>query len=507
MNPESERSTSFWSADFGLPHRPSLMLDAAADVVVVGAGIAGLSAAYELSCAGLHVVVLDRGPMGGGMTSRTTAHLASDWDDYYYHLISLRDVEEARLIYESQAAAIDRIEHISEAEQIACDFVRLDGFLVEAPEHAGSDLLERELEACHEVGFTGVSLAPGGPLPGSRRSLSFPRQGRLHPRKYLNGLIGAVEGRGGQCFGNTPATHVEESGNSVTVHLENGRSLRAGAALIATNAPITDKVAILAKQAPYRTYALAGEVPRNTVRDALIWDTEDPYHYVRLQPVDDDRAMLIVGGEDHKAGEARDMDDRLAALEGWARDNFPSMRDVQHRWSGQVYEPADTVPFIGRDAGAERVFIATGDSGQGMTTGVVAGIILRDLVLKRSNPWAEVYDPRRISAKALGEVARENVTTVRQMAKHLLPGELGSMDELRPGQGAIVRAGLQKLAAYRAASGRLYVHSATCTHAGCVVEWNPFELCWDCPCHGSQFAPEGGVLNGPAVHPLKPAEG
>lgn len=507
MNPASERSIPYWARSATIPHPAALPGDARTDVLVVGSGIAGLSTAYELASAGRRVIVADRGPIGGGMTARTTAHLASAWDDYFHELVRLRGEAEARLVHESQAAAIDRIEAIQAAERIACDFRRIDGFLVQSPE-SERDLLDRELEACRAIGLAEVGWAERSPLAGApdAKCLRFPRQGRVHPLRYLGGLALAIQRKGGLLYANSAITHLEEKDSGIMAHTETEREIRADAVVLATNSPIDERFGIHTKQAPYRSYVVAGRVPASAVPDALIWDTLDPYHYVRLQPLEGDEALLIVGGEDHKTGTARDIDDRFRALETWTRTHFPAWRAAEHRWSGQVYEPVDTIPFVGRSHGDAEIYVVTGDSGQGITTGAMAGMLVRDLILKRDNPWAEIYEPRRKTLRSLGEFVKENVTATKQMAKHLTGGEIGSLDELARGHGAIVREGTRKLAAYRAESGRLYVHSATCTHAGCVVEWNPFEMCWDCPCHGSQFAPEGGVLSGPAIHPLASAE-
>jgi glycine/D-amino acid oxidase-like deaminating enzyme/nitrite reductase/ring-hydroxylating ferredoxin subunit len=480
-----------------------------ADVVVVGAGIAGLSVAYELSQAGQSVIVLDRGPLGGGMTARTSAHLSSAFDDYYHEHIRLRGEDEARGYYESQRAAIDRVEEIQRFESIDCDFERVDGFLFLAP---GSDpaLLEREIEACHRIGYDQVAWAERAPLPGvdTGPCLRFPQQARFHPLKYLDGLVRSIQRNGGRLFANTPVVSVEEQDGAVVVTTQNGPSVRATAAVIATNAPINDWIALHTKQAPYRTYVITASVSRGSVTDALYWDTLDPYHYVRLQhgPEGSDD-WLIVGGEDHKTGEADDFEQRLANLEDWMRLHFPQAGQVEHRWSGQVLQPVDYAPYIGRNHGNAQVYVATGDSGEGLTTGVVAGMLLRDQILGRENAWTQAYAPQRVTLRAAGEYLRENATMVANLAEYVTGGEVSSTDELQPGQGAIVRQGLTKIAAYRDESGQLHLRSAVCTHAGCLIRWNGFETCWDCPCHGSQFSVDGEPINGPAIHPLAKVAG
>ncbi|MGK2284488.1 FAD-dependent oxidoreductase [Pedomonas sp. V897] len=507
MNVEMERSVSVWMSSGPVLEAPLLRSDERADVAVVGAGIAGLSAAYELMRAGRSVVVIDRGHIGGGMSSRTTGHLASALDDYYHQLIARSGIEAARRHYAAHAAAIDRIEQIARHEGIACDFARLDGYLFLAPGHDES-LLHREIEACERIGYNGVRWVEHAPVPGveTGRALQFPDQARFHPRKYLAGLAHAILRDGGRIYANTPVTGFHETETGVVLTAGHNHRIHAGNVVVATNSPVNDRVAVHTKQAPYRTYAIAGPVEAGSVPDALVWDTLDAYHYVRLHPMGDGMDMLIVGGNDHKTGEAQDMGDRFADLEAWTRRHYPQLGSVDYRWSGQVMEPVDYLPFTGRNHGNHRIFIHTGDSGQGLTNGVAGAMILRDLIIGHENSWAEVTDPQRISLTAAGEFLKENLDAATHWAEHLTGGEVGSTNDIPPGQGAILRDGLKKLAIFRDESGTLHVRSAACSHAGCVVHWNPFERCWDCPCHGSHFAVDGSVLNGPAITPLAHAD-
>jgi Rieske Fe-S protein len=218
--------------------------------------------------------------------------------------------------------------------------------------------------------------------------------------------------------------------------------------------------------------------------------------------------VLIVGGEDHKTGQAGDHEERYARLEAWARERFPMIQGVEFRWSGQVLETIDGLAFLGRNPLDEpNVFIATGDSGMGMTHGTIAGMLLTDLILGRENPWATLYDPARKTLRAIGEFARENLNVLAQYADWLTPGDVSSPEEVRPGTGAVVRRGLAKVAVYRDEQGVLHERSAACPHLGCVVGWSDAEKTWDCPCHGSRFDRYGRVLNGPANRDLTPAGG
>lgn len=501
MNVTGERSKAIWGAP-GI-EAPTLSDSASTQIAVIGAGMAGLSVAFELASAGKDVIVIDRGPIAGGMTARTTAHLSSYSDDGFRELIRMRGLDVARRWRESQSAAISRIEAVQTELDARCDFRRLDGCLFLAPQ-TDPGVIDSELVASAQVGLLAVR-EEGAPFAGCEASpcLRFPDQAAFHPLKYLQALAAAVRRAGGRLFANSPALTVEEKGDHVEVRTADGALITSDCAVVATNAPINDRFAIHAKQAPYRTYAAAYEIPRGALPDALYWDTLDPYHYVRLQPGDGAFDILIVGGEDHKTGECNDGQDRILALARWTRGHIPQLGQEIARWSGQVLEPSDYVAFIGRNPGDKRIYVATGDSGQGITHGAVAGLLIADLILKKENPWTEVYEPSRKPLKALGEIVRENATAAKNFAGYLSPGDRSSADDLAPGEGAILRRGLSKVAAYRRDDGSLSECAAICTHLGCHVNWNSFEQCWDCPCHGSQFSPEGDVLNGPATEPLK----
>lgn len=501
MSVSRERSQSVWMDISVCDEARSLDRDAHADVIVVGSGIAGLSTAYELTKGGKSVIVVDRGPIGKGMTSRTTAHLTAQCDDGFDKLISRRGEDLATRWYQSQAASIDRIEQHQQDLGIACDFRRVGGhlFLAQGME---PDFIDREFEATQKVGMP-VKRGKGVPLAGQSKtpSLHYPDQATFHPLKYLAGLVKAIAAGGGLFFADTTVTGLEEGEREVKVQAGNF-TLTGSYAVVATNAPINDKYAIHTKQAPYRTYAMAFSSPKGALPDGLYWDTLEAYHYVRLQPWTDRNDILIVGGGDHKAGEADDADARFLALTAWMRNLLPDLGKELHRWSGQIQDTIDYCAFIGLNPGNKRTFIATGDSGQGITHGAVAGMLISDLILEGQSPWQDVYDPARKPLKAAGTYLGENFTAPKNFLEYIAPGEVASWDALLPGQGAIVRKGLKKVAAYRDEEGRLHLRSAACTHLGCHVHWNSFEHCWDCPCHGSQFAPDGTALNGPAFAPL-----
>ena len=507
MNASGERTRSLWMNQ-KVGAAPHLEGDFHCDTVIIGSGIAGLSTAYELAEVGQKVIVLDRGPLAGGMTARTTAHLSPICDDGVSELAKLRGEEMARLFQESQAAAVDRIEAIASRHTIRCNFRRLDAFLFPAtgmePKQA-KDQQDKEYEAVRKTGAK-VERVQGIPLKGFENApiLRYADQATFHPLKYVKGLIAGIENMDGKLFQDSPVTEIDEQNDTVTVVTDAGK-VTAARAVFATNSPINDRVALHSKMAPYRTYAMAFTLPRGALPDALYWDMADPYHYVRLNPGPGPIDYLIAGGGDHKSGEADDGAVRFEAVGAWIRQLVPELGKEVARWSGQVLDTFDYCAFIGLNPGSKKVYVATGDSGQGMTHGALAGILLRDLIVAGSSPWSEVYEPSRKPDSGVINFVKENVTAIQNFAEYLMPAEIDNVDELKPGEGGVLRNGTQKVAASRDMDGKISLVSAVCSHLGCHVHWNSTEQCWDCPCHGSQFAPDGAVLHGPAMAPLERA--
>jgi glycine/D-amino acid oxidase-like deaminating enzyme/nitrite reductase/ring-hydroxylating ferredoxin subunit len=507
MNVSFERTRSLWMTQTAVAaDAPRLGEDLTCDVVVVGSGIAGLSVAYELSQIGKSVVILDRGSIAGGISSRTTAHLAPVCDDGVAELAKMRGEEMAAKFQESQAAAVDRIEAIVAKHDIDCDFRRLDAYLFPAPGMSFKDARETQDEEYKALRTAKVDVekSKGIALEGFEDApvLHYKNQATFHPLKYLTGLVKQIEAQGGRLFADSPVLEVEERNDNVRVKLEGGMNVTATYAVVATNSPINDRVALHSKMAPYRTYAMAFKLPRKAIPDALYWDMADPYHYIRIQPGSEKTDYLIVGGKDHKSGEANDGDVRFEALSAWIKERIPSIGDEVARWSGQVMDTIDYSGFIGFNPGNKRVLVATGDSGQGMTHGALAGTLLKNLIVYGAGRWSEVYDPSRKPVSAVKNFVSENVTAIKNFAEYLMPAEIDSAESLKPGEGGVLRQGTQKVAVSRDTDGAIHARSAVCTHLGCHVHWNSTEQCWDCPCHGSQFAPDGSVLNGPAIAPL-----
>lgn len=495
-------SKSLWM-EIQLPTFPSLESDIKTDVCIVGAGIAGLTCAYTLAKAGKAVVVVDQSNIAQGQTGYTTAHLTWALDDRYFNLESFFGEEGAKIAAQSHAQSIDYIEKIVRDEQIDCDFERVDGYLFRAPEDE-KNILDKEFEAIKKTGMP-IEKVPNSPINtfNTGPCLRFPHQAQFHPLKYIKGLVAAIEKYGGKIHTNT---HVAEfkDGDTCTVKTKSGFTIECQAVIVATCTPINNRFFIHTKQAAYRTYAFAGRIPKGSFPKGLYWDTPDPYHYMRIQNANPNEDWLIIGGEDHRTGQGKEEGESYIHLEKWARERFPQITNIDYHWSGQVFEPVDSLAFIGKNPHDKNTYVITGDSGNGLTHATIAGLLIPDLILGKTNPWSELYNPSRKTLSAAKDYMEENFNTFWQYTDWLTSGELEEVDNLPAEEGKILREGVKKIAVYKDSDNQLHLCSAFCPHLGGCVHWNSEEKSWDCPCHGSRFDKFGKVLVGPALDDLKP---
>lgn len=502
----SGTTVSYWQGTTKPLLFEPLAKDESCDVAIVGGGIAGLSVAYMLMREGKDVVLVDDGAIGSGETGRTTAHFTNALDDRYYTLERHHGEEGAQRAAASHSAAIEAASDIVRSERIQCGMERLNGYLFLHPSDKVATL-DKEAAACKRAGLVveRVDTAPGF---DSGPALMFPGQMQLHPMLYLAGLAKAVQKGGGRIYTQTHGRKFKPGGFEA-----NERKVKASRVVMATNSPVHTRLSMHTKQAAYRTYVIAARLAKGALPRALWWDTGDqrartafpPYHYIRIHE-EEDHDVLILGGEDHKTGQpVRAVPDPFAVLESWMRKHF-SAGLVSHRWSGQVFEPADGLAFLGRDPTARGGFIATGDSGNGMTHGTLAGLLAADLVAGRANQWSALYDPTRKVLGGLATMAREGINATAKYSDYLRPGDVHSDADLLPGQGAVVDT-VHPRAVYRDDAGVLNSCSAVCPHLGCLVRWNGVEKSFDCPCHGSRFSALGKVLTGPSNADLAPIGG
>jgi glycine/D-amino acid oxidase-like deaminating enzyme/nitrite reductase/ring-hydroxylating ferredoxin subunit len=491
-----------------MPSFPAMKRDLEVDVAVVGGGITGVTTGYLLKQSGLSVAVLEKGSLGQGEISHTTAHLTYVTDRRLSKLVDDVGPNAARQAWEAGRTAIDMIEQIVEEQKIDCEFERLPGYLHASWKSNDDDRksLERDARYADDFGFH-AELVDAVPFVG-RPGVRFPDQAKFHPYKYLSGLARAVARKNSFVFEETEVDEINDKGELLIVHVGKYK-VKARFVVVATHVPLMGKTSLLkatvfqTKLTPYSTYALGAEVEKNAVPQALFWDTSDPYYYLRVDrhPQGD---FVIFGGEDHKTGQIDDTNEPYRRLESLLHAILPHAK-VTHRWSGQVVETFDGLPYIGETSKGQ--FVATGFCGNGITFGTVGAIMAVDAAHGRSNPWHDLFSPNRHVLKHPVEYVRENKDYPYYLLKdRLFAGEASSPDELRPGTGKILLVDGRKCAVSRDDDGRLFAVAASCTHMGCLVHWNPAEQTWDCPCHGSRFTPQGTVIAGPAETPLEPVD-
>lgn len=497
----SGQATSVWMATEPGTPRAGLVGDRAFDVVVVGAGIAGLTTADFLARSGVRVAVIERGRVAAGVSGFTTAKVTSLHTLRYARLTKLFGKERAQQYGAANQWAVEHIAETVASRGIDCGFSR-DRALTYAMTDSGRGEVEREASAASKLGLpAGFTESLDLPFP-TRGAVCFRDQARFHPRQYLLHLADSIETHGGVVYEETVFESLKEEEGVCTVRTASG-TLKADRVVIASHYPVHDDALFFARLYPHRSYAYAVEVegPRP---DGMYISAEEPERSVRRLDLDG-RELLIIGGELHKTGQDPDTVARYQVLADWCRAAFP-VNEFLYHWSTQDPSTPDGVPFIGRiNPRTERVYVATGFDGWGMTGGTVAGRLICDQIMGRANPWAEVFDPNRNELRGAGTLVTENLNVAANIVSgiaHVPPHK--NPEDIAPGEAELVTWDGKALAVHRDDHGVIHQVSCACTHMGCYVTWNSAEKSWDCPCHGSRFDPDGSVLHGPAVKGLDP---
>jgi glycine/D-amino acid oxidase-like deaminating enzyme/nitrite reductase/ring-hydroxylating ferredoxin subunit len=469
------------------------------DCLIIGGGITGLTAALLLQKAGKQVVIAEAYTIGFGTTGGTSAHINTFADTTYAEAESAFGADGAQGFADAINDGFGIIKNNIHAYEIGCDYEPKAGYLY-AENEDEAKTLDEIYQGAKKVGVP-VEYTTVVPTPVEfTKALVFEAQAQFHPLKYLAGLHTAYLEAGGIILENTLIQKVE-SENDLHTAIADNRAISAKAVIYATHLPPNINVFNF-ECAPYRSYVLAAKLKSSTYPDALIYDSQEPYHYVRSHVIDGEE-LLLVGGLDHKTGH-ENPEQAFADLEKYVR-NYYNVSSVKYRWSSQYYVPVDGLPYIGQmPLAADGIYCATGYNGNGMMLGSVAGQVLADLVSGKGSKYEKLFSPGRIKpVDSFSEFVKENA----DVAYHFFADRFGlhetdSLKRLDKGTGKVLEVDGNKIAAYRDENGTIHALSPVCTHAACIVDWNNTEKSWDCPCHGARYDIDGNVLTGPATKSL-----
>ncbi|KAF3064952.1 putative Rieske 2Fe-2S iron-sulfur protein YhfW [Daldinia childiae] len=500
------------------PQFNPLSKDIETDVCIIGAGIAGISIAYELITRGREVVLVEARDVLSGETGRTSGHLSNALDDMYPEIAKKHGKDGAKAAAESHTWALNRVGEIAKELGIDCEYRHLPGYRVSqyqkgTEEHKKDmDTIKEDVEMAKKLGIDAtfdenLTVRGWGGKPDQRGGAIFANQAAFHPTKYLNGVLKWLKEQPKfQCYTSTRVLSVKEKGiemlglghKYVQIETEADNTISCEHAIEATDVPL-QKLSVIVQMEWDRTYCIALRVPKGSIDDILLYDTDDPYKYIRLTPCDENDDYMIVGGEDHKVGQ-EDSRGHFEALEKWARERFPQAKSVEYQWSGQIFEPVDYMAYIGKNQGNNRIYVVTGDSGNGLTHGVLASKLIADEIEDTPNTWSSLYSPKRVSSVIKSAPTMiQNDLQANMQYKRLLQSDIQDIEDLKPGCGGVLNPTASKpIAVYKDENGNITKMSALCPHMGGVVCWNSVEKSWDCPVHGSRFGEKGLSIQGPA---------
>lgn len=485
---------SLWEGTAAEVHFPAQNEDLSVDVVIVGGGITGVTAAQLLLAAGKTVAVVEAHRLGRGTTGHSTGNLHVAVDDQLQKVRKKWNDDVLRVVCQSRQAMIDHIERTVAQYGIECGFARRPHWIFPS-EESQIETMEKELDAAVAGGLTATRATVAMPM-ALGPALRIDNQAQFQPLTYVAKLAEALAAQGCRIFENTKVVDINERDHVVTT---TGGGIAAQKIILATHTPKGFHV-VQTELGPYREYGIACRLANGPLPDGIFWTLEEPVHH-SIRSYD---GHLVVVGEKHKVGQHDNAEDYYGKLESYARQHF-DVASVEYRWSGQHYKPADELPFIGQSGTHEDLYMATGFSTSGLLYGPVAAHIITDDILGRENEWASTYRANRFTpVKSAKEFVKENVNVAEQYVKDFLRrADVEKVADVETGEGCLVEIDGRKVAVHRPAAGGWSALSPICTHMGCIVHWNTYEKSWDCPCHGSRFATDGEVIEGPAILPLE----
>jgi glycine/D-amino acid oxidase-like deaminating enzyme/nitrite reductase/ring-hydroxylating ferredoxin subunit len=474
------------------------------DVVVVGAGLAGLCTAVLCLQSGATVAVVEAGRVAGRTTGHSTAKLTALHGLTYAQLARGKGAEAAAAYAAANVDAMTKLRAHIAATKIHCDLVHATAYTCAATAD-GVRAVEEEAEAARTAGLDVEVMHTTELTLPVERAVALGGQAHFDPVALARGLVEQLRAGGAHVVEHQRITDIEESPEGCVVRGP-GFELRSDAVVVTTHLPIVDPAFLAGRIKPERSYVVSGPVETATMPTGMYlahdagWSVR-PWHPTGSSDVGRSGGMLLVGGEGHPMTDHVEGAPHYERLRAFARDRLGV--DVRHQWSAFDYTTTDGVPFIGRlSPGSQRRYTATGFHKWGMSTSMVAAMIISDSIAGRPNPYSDTFDSTRILPTVSRDLFHNNARVAARFFGDRFRARSAPDDLPDRGEGVVVRRGGERLAISRDHDGVVRAVRAACTHLGCIVQFNGAEQTWDCPCHGSRFGLDGAVIDGPASEPL-----
>lgn len=501
-----DKSVSFWMDTVKFKDYPAVEKDLNVDVVIIGAGITGITCCYLLKKQGLRVALLDVDKIASGTTGHTTAKLTIQHDLIYDKLINNFGREKAQIYADSNKKGMDLVVSLVRDKNINCDLEMQNSYIYTRSDDYISSI-EKEVQAARDLNIK-AEFETNLPLPFDvKGAVCFTEQYQFHPLKYLKVLCDEMDTDGETIYENTKVTDVvenQEESRKLTVLLDGGRKISCDYAVMACHYPFTKLEGLyLVKMYTEKSYVVAAKTLTDFT-NGVYKNAGDPSRSLRSILLNNGERAVIFGGESHKTGTEHDTMKHFENLLNFAKDTY-GVKEVLYRWSTHDCVPLDDVPYIGHFTGhSENVFVASGFNKWGMTTSQLAAIMIRDLIVEKTSPWEALYDPTRFNFKAsVKNLVKNTGGVINNLILRKITPAFDVLQELAPDEGRVVTVDGEKMCAYRDKEGKVHLVESACTHLRCELQWNSGEKTWDCPCHGSRFSIDGEVIEGPTLERLR----
>jgi glycine/D-amino acid oxidase-like deaminating enzyme/nitrite reductase/ring-hydroxylating ferredoxin subunit len=492
-----------WDSSSKYKAFPKLNQNLKVDVVIIGAGITGLTCAKLLSQSGQQVLVLEQNKVGGGTTGYSTGNLYATFGQYLHQMESTQNSEIMQNVVNSRKAALDFIRRTVVDDKISCDFRNVPWYLFSTKEGGGKEKLKKEKESIAKTILNWDEKSPDEFPFQSDEIIRVFDQSQMNPLQYVQELAIRI---------NSPKCQIFE--DSQVIEIQDGEE---GCVVKTSEATVNAKYVIMATHTPKgiygvhtsmevkREYAIAVQLKSSYPAPGIYWDVneENQSKFSIRTCKNEEGEYLLVLHEQHKVGHMDENRSYPQEIDEYINEYF-DVESVKYAWSAQQYNPVDQLPSIGWSTPDQNIIIATGFSADGLIYGTLAGIIAHDLILGIENEWENLYKPTRFPPiKSVPQLMKHNFEVLKDLVTDYFKSDVKDLDEISNGEGKIIKIEGEHLAVFKNSEGSLKAVSALCPHMGCTVHWNNFEKSWDCPCHGSRFDTEGKIIEGPALHGLK----